>query len=115
MRRNNGSRSCSPNSTPPQCNMANMNNEDFDAALEQVAERLMVANESRYGPLMQVVRIRIAGVQYECFTSLVSGPDEDIPTVEAIEFGQILPMKTVISWMKAAQQSYEEGRQAGMQ
>ena len=96
-----------------------MKNKDFETAfvnaLEQVAERLMIANESKYGPLMQVVRVRIAGVDYECFTSLVAAPDEDVPSVEAIEFGQILPMRTVIEWLATAQESYEQGRQAGMQ
>lgn len=96
-----------------------MKNKDFETdfvnALEQVAERLMIANESKYGPLMQVVRIRISGVDYECFTSLVAAPDDDVPSVEAIEFGQILPMRTVIDWLTTAQESYEQGRQAGMQ
>ena len=42
-------------------------------------------------------------------------PDDDGPAVEAIEFGQILPMKTVIQWMTTAQESFNKGRDAGMQ
>jgi hypothetical protein len=84
-------------------------------ALEEVSELLMVSNQERYGPLMQVVRLRIGGIDYECFTSLVATPDDDIPAVEEIEFGQILPMKTVIQWMTTAQESFTKGRDAGMQ
>jgi hypothetical protein len=91
------------------------NLEDIEEALDQAAELLMLANQHRYGPLMQVVRLRIAGVEYECFTSVVAHPDDDVPMVEAIEFGQILPMKTVIQWMTTAQESFNKGRDAGMQ
>lgn len=91
------------------------NLEDIEEALDQAAELLMLANQHRYGPLMQVVRLRIAGVEYECFTSIVAAPDDDLPAVEAIEFGQILPMKTVIEWMTTAQESFNKGRDAGMQ
>jgi hypothetical protein len=91
------------------------NLEDIEEALDQAAELLMLANQHRYGPLMQVVRLRIAGVEYECFTSVVAHPDDDVPMVQAIEFGQILPMKTVIQWMTTAQESFNKGRDAGMQ
>ena len=91
------------------------NLEDIEEALDYASELLMLANQHRYGPLMQVVRLRIGGVEYECFTSLVAHPEDDVPAVEAIEFGQILPMKTVIQWMTTAQESFNKGRDAGMQ
>jgi hypothetical protein len=98
--------------------MDQMKSEELESladALEEVSELLMVANQERYGPLMQVVRIRISGIDYECFTSLVAGPEDETPDVEEIEFGQILPMKTVIQWMTTAQESFTKGRDAGMQ
>ena len=89
--------------------------DDLEDALDDAAELLMLANQHRYGPLMQVIRVRVGGVEYECFTSVVVHPDEDIPMVEAIEFGQILPMKTVIQWMTTAQATFNKGRDAGLQ
>lgn len=95
--------------------MKAVDHKELAQALEEASERLMMANPKVYGPLMQVVRLRVNGVDYECFGPLITPTDHDLPGVEAIEFGQILPMRTVINWMAATQGVYDRGRDAGYQ
>ena len=95
--------------------MSDSKRELLAQALEEASERLMLANPETYGPLMQVVRMRVGGVEYECFAPLIVPTDNDLPGVEAIEFGQIVPMRTVIQWMSASQGLFDKGRSAGYQ
>jgi len=96
--------------------MSKAGREGFLEALEEASTLLMIANQERFGPLMQMVRIQVNGVEYELFGALVSRPmAQEPPEVRSIEFGEILPMQAVINWLQRAQEIHDKGGKSGMQ
>lgn len=96
--------------------MSKESRETFLEALEEASTLLMIADQERFGPLMQRVRIQIGEVRYELFGAMVSRPmDQEPPEVRSIEFGEILPMQVVINWLQKAQEIHDRGSKSGMQ
>lgn len=93
-----------------------MSKESLQEAIEEASTLVMIANQDKYGPLMQAVRLRIGEIQYELFGAMVSRPtDQEPPDVRSIEFGEILPMQTVINWLQQAQEIHNKGKRSEMQ
>jgi len=50
-------------------------------------------------PLMQVVLLKIDGVEYELFGPIISDHDRDIGNVEEITFSETVPLPAVIAYL----------------
>jgi hypothetical protein len=85
----------------------------FEQAILNALEQL--ADEEDTVPAMQLLQIRIGGVDYQCFSSVISEEDEEIPKIEAIQIGDIIPMYQVIAWLEKAQDSWLKGHNKELQ
>ena len=85
----------------------------FEQAILDALDEL--ADEEDTVPAMQLLQIRIGGVDYQCFSSVISEEDEEIPKIEAIQIGDIIPMYQVIAWLQKAQDSWLKGHNKGLQ
>jgi hypothetical protein len=85
----------------------------FEQAILNALEQL--ADEEDTVPAMQLLQIRIGGVDYQCFSSVISEEDEEIPKIEAIQIGDIIPMYRVIAWLEKAQDSWLKGHNKELQ
>ena len=85
----------------------------FEQAILDALEQL--ADEEDTVPAMQLLQIRIGGVDYQCFSSVISEEDEEIPKIEAIQIGDIIPMYQVIAWLEKAQDSWLKGHNKELQ
>ena len=88
--------------------------EQEDRVVEAAVAALR-ALQGRGEPYMQLVRIKVAGVDYQCFGSIMDDSDAEVPEVQAIEFGDIVPMSMVIGWMIAAQEAHRMDKKGQMQ
>ncbi len=87
----------------------------FEQAVLDALEQLSEEEEEQTVPAMQLLLIQIGGVNYQCFSSVISEEDDDVPKIEAIQIGDIIPMSTVISWLQKAQDSWLKGHNKGLQ
>jgi hypothetical protein len=85
----------------------------FEQAILNALDEL--ADEEETVPAMQLLQIRIGGVDYQCFSSVISEEDEEIPKIEAIQIGDIIPMYQVIAWLEKAQDSWLKGHNKELQ
>jgi len=85
----------------------------FEQAIIDALDKL--ADEEDTVPAMQLLQIRIGGVDYQCFSSVISEEDEEIPKIEAIQIGDIIPMYQVIAWLEKAQDSWLKGHNKDLQ
>lgn len=85
----------------------------FEQAIIDALEQL--SDEPDTVPAMQLIQIRIGGVDYQCFSSVISEEDEEIPKIEAIQIGDIIPMYQVIAWLQKAQDSWLKGHNKDLQ
>lgn len=85
----------------------------FEQAIIDALEQL--SDEPETVPAMQLLQIRIGGVDYQCFSSVISEEDEEIPKIEAIQIGDIIPMHQVIAWLQKAQDSWLKGHNKDLQ
>ena len=85
----------------------------FEQAILNALEQL--SDEPDTVPAMQLLQIRIGGVDYQCFSSVISEEDEEIPKIEAIQIGDIIPMYQVIAWLEKAQDSWLKGHNNELQ
>ena len=85
----------------------------FEQAILNALDEL--ADEEDTVPAMQLLQIRIGGVDYQCFSSVISEEDEEIPKIEAIQIGDIIPMYQVIAWLEKAQDSWLKGHNKELQ
>jgi hypothetical protein len=85
----------------------------FEQAILDALDEL--ADEEDTVPAMQLLQIRIGGVDYQCFSSVISEEDEEIPKIEAIQIGDIIPMYQVIAWLEKAQDSWLKGHNKELQ
>lgn len=84
----------------------------FEQAIIDALEQL--SDEPDTVPAMQLIQIRIGGVDYQCFSSVISEEDEEIK-IEAIQIGDIIPMHQVIAWLQKAQDSWLKGHNKDLQ
>ena len=91
-----------------------MSTDTLETNLEAAARALRQVDDFDE-PVMQLVRIRISGVDYQCFASVMDEGDEEMPAIQAIEFGDIIPMSMVIRWLLAAQEAHQRGFKAELQ
>jgi hypothetical protein len=85
----------------------------FEQAILDALDEL--TDEEDTVPAMQLLQIRIGGVDYQCFSSVISEEDEEIPKIEAIQIGDIIPMYQVIAWLEKAQDSWLKGHNKELQ
>ena len=86
----------------------------FEQAILDALDEL--ADEEDTVPAMQLLQIRIGGVDYQCFSSVIADEDaEEIPNIEAIQIGDIIPMYQVIAWLQKAQDSWLKGHNKELQ
>lgn len=87
----------------------------FEQAIIDALSRLSEEEEEEVVPAMQLLQIRINGVDYQCFSSVISEEDGEVPNIEAIQIGDIIPMGTVIRWLQKAQDSWLKGQNKELQ
>ena len=94
-----------------------MSQKELLEAIQKAAERLQLVNHELHGPVMQVMRITIDDVTYELFGPKLPEPTDHGPgpTIQAIEFGEYVPMQVVIRWLQKAQAVHDRGLDSRMQ
>jgi len=86
----------------------------LERALIKALERLN--DEGECVPAMQLLLIRINGVDHQCFSSVIAEEEGDaLPNIEGIQIGDIIPMSMVIHWLQKAHDSWIKGQHKDLQ
>jgi hypothetical protein len=66
---------------------------------EKLAKLTMHVMEHDKLPMMQVVLMKIDGVEYELFGPIISDEQRDVGNLQEITFSEVVPLPIVISYL----------------
>lgn len=66
---------------------------------EKLAKLTMHVMERDKLPMMQIVLMKIDGVEYELFGPIISDEQRDVGNLQEITFSEVVPLPVVISYL----------------
>ena len=66
---------------------------------EKLAKLTMHVMERDKLPMMQVILMKIDGVEYELFGPIISDEQRDVGNLQEITFSEVVPLPVVISYL----------------